>query len=216
MWLWVRAFSAEGHKNMARGTISGEHPAVKNRLALVLGLTLVAGASPADARSAHGGRRQTGGAGRGHASRVTPRVAVQPFEGGASGAPLRSLVSRIVRGHGFRPVTTLPHYEGTGQYPTLAREHHLTALVTGDIEERGKWSSITFLVWSGKTGSVVRRWTASAPTASLSGAVGRGFWQHLGPAVLRSEAPWQPELDQAPTMRIDASEPRHDEPIAAR
>jgi len=143
-------------------------------------------------------------------------VAVQPIEG-EQGAPIRALVSRIVRGRGFRAMTNLPHYDGTGQYPALAREHHLTAFVTGDVEERGKWSSITFLVWNGVSGSVIGRWTASGPAASLSRAVGRGFWSHLGPAVQRAVPPPLPiDQQQAPTMRIDASESSRSEPIAAR
>jgi hypothetical protein len=143
-------------------------------------------------------------------------VAVQPIPG-AQGAPLRALVSRIVRGRGFRTMTSLPHYDGTGQYPALARQHHLTAFVTGDVEERGKWSSVTFLVWNGVSGSVIGRWTASGPTDALGRAVGRGFWAHLGPAVLRAAPPPLPiDQQQAPTMRIDASDSLRDEPIAAR
>lgn len=143
-------------------------------------------------------------------------VAVQPIEG-SQGAPLRALVSRIVRGRGFRAMTTLPHYDGTGQYPTLAREHHLAAFVTGDVEERGKWSSITFLVWNGVSGSVIGRWTTSGPTDALARAVGRGFWTHLGPAMQRAFPPPLPiDQQQAPPMRIDASESLRDEPIAAR
>jgi hypothetical protein len=134
------------------------------------------------------------------------RVAVQPLEG-ASGATLRALVSRIVRSRGYRPVTSLPRYDGTAQYPTLAREGHLTAFVTGDVEEKGKWASVTFLVWNGLTGSVLGRWTTSAPLASLGRAVGNGFWRHLGPAMKKAEAPPVPlEQQEAPAMRIDASD----------
>ena len=56
-------------------------------------------------------------------------------------------------------------------------------------------------------GSVLGRWTASAPLAQLGTAVGNGFWRHLGPAMKKAEAPPLP-LDQqeAPAMRIDATE----------
>lgn len=186
-------------------------------VALIASLAAPAWARPSRDYRTTRATRATPSSRRAAELRKDHRVAIQPFEGGTSAAPLRSLVTRIVRGHGFRPVTSIPRYEGTGQYPSLAREHHLTAFVTAGLEERGKWSSVTFLVWSGTTGSVVRRWTASAPTAELSDTVGKGFWSHLGGAVQRTAAPpLPPDMDQAPLMRIDASEPRLDEPVAVR
>ena len=136
--------------------------------------------------------------------RAPVTVAVQPFEGPASDT-MRALIVRIVRGRGLRAVTSIPRMDGTAQYPSLARDHHLAAFVTADVEERGRWQSVTFLVWNGTTGSVVGRWTAGAPGPALGRAVGRGFWQHLGPALRRTEAPESPRLDEAPPMRIDAS-----------
>jgi len=194
---------------------------VKTCVAGVLGLSfalaLLGFTSSASARKSRGGGPAQAASRRAAELRDDHRVAVQPFEGGANAGSLRALVSRVVRGHGFRPVTNLPHYEGTGQYPSLAREHHLTALVTAGLEERGRWSSVTFLVWSGANGSIVRRWTASAPAGRLNEVVGKGFWSHLGPAVQRTVAPpLPPGMEQAPTVRIDASEPRDDEPLAAR
>lgn len=184
-------------------------PAVMRKLLLFAGLILLGAGNTAHAR---GARR----AGRPHAPPAGQIVAVQPIEG-TQGAPLRALVSRIMRSRGFRAMTSLPHYDGTGQYPALARDHHLTAFVTGDVDERGKWSSITFLVWNGASGSVIGRWTASGPTASLGRAVGRGFWSHLGPAVQHAVPPPLPiEQQQAPAMRIDASDSMRDEPIASR
>ncbi|MEP6652151.1 MAG: hypothetical protein ABJA82_02270 [Myxococcales bacterium] len=148
------------------------------------------------------------------------KVAVQPFDGpGPDADELRSLVVRIVRGRGFRPMTSLPRYDGTGQYPILARDHTLAAFVTADMEERGTAQRITFLVWNGVSGSVVGRWTASAPSPVLARAVGRGFWQHLGPAIMKSRAP-APKgyLPPAAPMRIDASAPSDTAraPVAAR
>jgi hypothetical protein len=135
------------------------------------------------------------------------KVAVQPFEG-PNTEPLRGLVARIVRDRGYEPLTSLPRYEGTGQYPLLAHDNQLVALVTADMADRGRWQSITFLVWNGSNGSVVGRWTASAPTPVLARAVGRGFWAHLGPAIRRAAKPKaSPFSTPAPTMRIDASNP---------
>ena len=168
--------------------------------------TLLVATSVADARA----KRPTRST-RGHGE----RIAVQPFDG-PNAEPMRGLIARIVRGRGFRPMTKLKYYEGTGQYPGLARDHHLAAFVTADLEERGHWQRITFLVWNGLTGSVLGRWTASAPTAYLPRTVGRGFWQRLGPAILKAEAPPLPiHLEQAPPMRIDASNDGHADRIAS-
>ena len=163
---------------------------------------------------------------RSRASGTGAKVAVQPFAGSTAAASpdsitslraLRGLVVRIVRGRGFRTMTSLPRYDGTGQYPSLARDHHLAAFVTADLEERGRWQRITFLVWNGVTGSVLGRWTASAPATVLASAVGKGFWQHLGPALQKAEAPpLPPGMDRAPPMRIDASDPMDDGKVATR
>lgn len=171
----------------------------------------------ANARGAHvpAGAMGLAAATRTHVARAGVKVAVQPFEGPQS-EPLRGLIVRIVRGRGFRTMTSLPRYEGTGQYPSLARDHHVAAFVTAGVEEKGHWQQVTFLVWNGLTGSVLGRWTASAPTPSLANAVGKGFWPHLGPAILKAQAPALiPSLNQAAPMRIDASS-TDDEPVAER
>ncbi|MES1204388.1 MAG: hypothetical protein ABUS79_00490 [Pseudomonadota bacterium] len=152
---------------------------------------------------------------RGRGAKV---VAVQPVDGPNTDSTrnLRSLVVRIVRGRGFRPMTSLPRYESTGHYPGLARDHHLNAFVTTEVEDRGRWQRVTFLVWDGVSGSIRGRWTASAPANTLPRTVGRGFWTHLGPALKKASAPpLSPFNDQAAPMRIDASDGM-DEPIAAR
>jgi hypothetical protein len=187
------------------------------RGAILVVAFVVAASAGSVARANNSGRHPSRGraghaaAGRPHLTGNGAKVSVQPFGGpnaeplrGAE--PLRALIARIVRGRGFRAMTTLPHYEGTGQYPGLARDHHLAAFVTADLEERGNWQRITFLVWNGLTGSILGRWTTSAPAPVLARAVGRGFWQHLGPAMLKAEAPALPlELQQAAPIRIDAS-----------
>jgi hypothetical protein len=130
-------------------------------------------------------------------------VAVQPIAGHA-GQTVRGAVTRIMREHGYRTLTSLPAYEGTGQYPGLAREHNVRAFVTADLEERSNRSALTFLIWSGASGSVVGRWSVAAPRPELVSAIGRGFWRNLGSAVARAKAPPSSELDEAPPVRIDA------------
>jgi hypothetical protein len=185
-------------------------------------MSIAAAAGPAQARQRAAGKGRAAVSQRSNGARAASsqqrgggRIAVQPISG-ASGQALRSYVTRLVRGRGFRPVTSIPHYEGTGQYPGLARDHRLAAFITADLTERGKWQSVTFLVWNGASGTVVGRWSTGAHADRFHQAVGRGFWKNLGPAVLRSHAPPPPlGTDRAAPMWIDASS-TDDEPLAVR
>lgn len=136
----------------------------------------------------------------------TPRVSVQPFDGDV-GPALRQQVARLLRGHRYRVVTSIARVDGTGQYLTLARDHRLAAFVTGDMEVGRRRSSITFMVWDGASGSVLARWSASAPSRRLAAAVSKGFWKHLGAALDGAQPPPSNELPPAPPMRIDAGSP---------
>jgi len=131
-------------------------------------------------------------------------VAVQPITGEA-GPGIRSQVVQIVRNHGYRAMTSLPRYEGTGQYPELARDHHLKAFVTADLDERGTRRSVTFLVWNGLTGSVLGRWSVSGSATSLGRSIGKGFWRNIGPVLAKAVAPPSTTLDEAAPMTIDAT-----------
>jgi len=141
----------------------------------------------------------------GRAAAETQRVSVQPFEG-PSGALVRQQIARLVRGHGFQVVTSIPRVDGTGQYLTLARDHQLAAFVTGDLEDRKTRSSITILVWDGARGSVLARWSLSAHPKKLGRTLARGFWKHLGRAIEQAQCPPPAEPPEAPPMRIDAGE----------
>jgi hypothetical protein len=141
------------------------------------------------------------------AAQPASRVSVQPIEGSAGGM-LRAQIARILRGRGYRVVTSIARVGGTGQYPGLARDHRLCAFVTGDIEERPRRHTVTFLVWDGASGSVVARWSASAAPKQLARAVGKGFWKHLGNALDGAHPPAVEEpLGPAPPMYIDAGTP---------
>lgn len=143
------------------------------------------------------------------------RVSVQPISGDV-GPQLRSQVVKVVRRRGFRVLTEIPSATGTGQYYTWAREVGLTAFVSGELERLGRRRRATFLVWSGHTGSIVGRWTVTAPTARLPKAVARSFWRRLGPALHRAKPPaqWR-ELSPGPTLRIDASSSHDGEVVGA-
>src|SRR5262245_23485362 len=74
------------------------------------------GGTTAEAR----GRARATNRGRGRAAAaVRGKIAVQPIDGPTGMESMRSLVVRIVRGRGYRTMTSLPRYEGTGQYPGL-------------------------------------------------------------------------------------------------
>ncbi|HEY0712911.1 MAG TPA: hypothetical protein VGF45_09575 [Polyangia bacterium] len=135
-----------------------------------------------------------------------PEISVQPVVGEVRGQ-IRRQVARTVRARGLRVTTEVPAAEGTGQYYTWARELGLRAFVTGEIEKLGRRQRATFLVWSGHNGSVVGRWTVTAPAKQLPRAIARGFWPRLGRSFKRAYLPpeWrQQKLPPAPTMRIDA------------
>jgi hypothetical protein len=139
----------------------------------------------------------------GRAAAETQRVSVQPLEGPSAGA-VRQQIARMVRGHGFHVVTSIPRVDGTGQYLTLARDHQVSAFVTGDLEDHKTRNSITLLVWDGARGAVLARWSTSAPPRKLGKALARGFWKHLGPAIAKAQCPPPSEPPPAPPMHIDA------------
>lgn len=188
-----RSGSARGNEAGGAGARAGEHPRRAERAHAPLARAAFEPSSATDATNAASPSRK---------KRVCV-VAVQPIAGN-SGQVVRVAVTRIMREHGYRTLTSLPAYEGTGQYPGLAREHNVRAFVTADLEERGGRSALTFLVWSGISGSVVGRWSVAAPRPELVSAIGRGFWHNLGSAVVRAKAPPSSELDEAPPVRIDA------------
>ena len=134
------------------------------------------------------------------------RVSVQPIEG-ELGPMLRQQVARMLRAHGFRPLTSIARVDGTGQYLTLARDHRLAALVTADIEEHRTRHTIRFLIWNGATGAVLGRWEASAAPKRLPKAVAKGFWKHLKPAFEEATPPPSTELEPAPPMFVNAGDP---------
>jgi hypothetical protein len=135
------------------------------------------------------------------------RVSVQPIEG-ELGPVVRRDVARMLRAHGFRPITSIARVDGTGQYLTLARDHRLAALVTADIEEHRTRHTIRFLVWNGATGAVLGRWEASAAPKRLPKAVAKGFWKHHKPAFEEAAPPPPPtELEPAPPMFVNAGDP---------
>jgi len=137
-----------------------------------------------------------------------PRVAVQPFSGPDEDSRLvRRHVARIVAGHGFAVLTSLPAVAGTGQYPQIARDRELKAFVVADIEQKGKRLAMTFLVWQGIDGSVVGRWELAAYREKLAALLKKDFWKRLGPAIAKALAPPSTRLAPAPPMHIDASSP---------
>lgn len=166
---------------------SGDYDLVRILLALVAWLLVLA--------NAVGGRAE---------GATSARVAVQPLEGPA-GASLRQQIARLVRGHGFQVLTSIPRVAGTGQYLELARDHRLTAFIAADIEEHKTRQTLTILIWDGASGSVLSRWSATGSVKALSKTLARGFWKHLGPALEKAQAPPSNDLPPAAPMRIDAS-----------
>ncbi|HET6283278.1 MAG TPA: ammonium transporter [Polyangia bacterium] len=129
-------------------------------------------------------------------------VSVQPIDG-ANTEPLRREIVRLLRTRGFEVVTSIPRVDDEAQYLTLAREHKLTAFVTGKVEtrKRGRKTTrtATFVVVNGDTGSALGRWSATAPPARLPAAITRGFLKNVGRALDDvSPPPPAPEKEPAP------------------
>jgi hypothetical protein len=178
-----------GGRRLASPENSGEDDRVRSRLLVVVGWLMLL--SLAGSGSAAGA--------------PTLRVSVQPLEGPV-GAALRQQIARLLRGHGFQVLTSIPRVEGTGQYLTLARDHRLAAFVAGDLEEHRTRQTLTILIWDGAQGSVLARWSASGPARQLPRLLAKGFWKHLGPALDKARAPESNVLPPAPPVRMgDAS-----------
>jgi len=137
---------------------------------------------------------------------AAPRVAVQPF-GGPETEPLRRQVADIVGRHGFRVLTSLAPVNGTSQYPGLAKDKHLSAFVVGDVVEKGKRISLSFLIWQGIDGSVVGRWEVAGPKSKIGRRLAKEFWKRLGPVIEKAIAPPSDVLPPAPPMHINAGTP---------
>lgn len=137
---------------------------------------------------------------------AAPRVAVQPF-GGPETEALRKQVASIVGKHGFRVLTSLAQVSGTSQYPGLAKDKNLSAFVVGDVVEKGKRVSLSFLIWQGIDGSVLGRWEVAGPKKKIAGRLAKEFWKRLGPSIEKAMAPPSDVLPPAPPMRINAGTP---------
>jgi hypothetical protein len=134
------------------------------------------------------------------------RVSVQPIEG-ERGPAVRDQIARLLKGHGFAILTSVPRVAGTGQYLTFAKDHKLTAFISADLEEGHRRDSVTFLLWDGATGSVQGRWTVSAPSKKLGKAIAKGFWKYFGPRFEGLEPPPSDELEPADPMYVNAGTP---------
>ncbi|HXI55346.1 MAG TPA: ammonium transporter [Polyangia bacterium] len=130
-------------------------------------------------------------------------VSVSPF-GGDNSEPLRRQVTRLMRGRGFSVVTSLPRVDDSTQYPPLAREHHLAAFLTGDVETRQRArtparQTVTFVVWNGATGAELGRWSATGAPRRLPSVVARGFFKNLGRAFQAADPPPPPPPPPSPS-----------------
>jgi Amt family ammonium transporter len=123
-------------------------------------------------------------------------VSVSPF-GGDNSEPVRRQVTRLMRGRGLSVETSLPRVDDPTQYPSLAREHHLAAFLTGDVETRKRGraparQTVTFVVWNGATGAQLGRWSATGAPRRLPSVVARGFFKNLGRAFQAADPPPSP------------------------
>src|SRR5882724_4311422 len=114
-------------------------------------------------------------------------ISVQPFAGQKSDL-LRRQVAGLLRKRGLTVVTSIPRVDDPAQYPPIAREHQVSAFVTGDVSTNGRArararQTVTFTVWNGATGLKLGKWSATAPPRRLPGVVAHGVLKNLGDAL---------------------------------
>jgi hypothetical protein len=136
----------------------------------------------------------------------SPLIAVQPVRRAPDlvAASLRSQIARLVRAHGYRTVTTIPSIESTAEYAALAHDRRLTAFVVGDLDRSKRRPLLTMVVLGGERGSVLGRWSVSAPVKNPGKFLANGFWKGLGPALEKARAPELPVIP--PPADINASQ----------
>ena len=117
-----------------------------------------------------------------------PRIAIQPVNGAPDlvGASLRAQMAHLVRARGFRVVSTTASVESTVQYAPLAQGRKVGAYVIGDLDRSKRRHKLTIVVLDGERGSVLGRWSLSAPTTNPGKFLASGFWKHLGPALAKA------------------------------
>ncbi len=139
------------------------------------------------------------------AAQRRPLIAVQVS--GASdlvGASLRSQIARLVRARGYRVVTTIPSVESTAEHAALARDLRVTAFVVSDLDWSKSRHKLTTVVLDGEDGSVLGRWSVSAPVNNPGKFLATGFWKHLRHALERARAP-EPVSPSPTGIGLDAN-----------
>ena len=165
----------------------------------------------------------TGGAGLAQAA--PKRLGVLTFRGPAEGAT-RNVVTKVGKAHKYQVVggqaiakaasklhVTLSDNDG---FQAVAKELGIAAFVVGEVTKK----KATLTVRSGDDGSVAAEgsWSGANPR-KVSKAVAKTFWQRLGPAIERSNAPSGAKqavvAEEAAAPETGADEPG-DEPVASK
>jgi hypothetical protein len=71
----------------------------------------------------------------------------------------------------------------------MAKHKHLSAFVVGEVVEKGKRISLSFLIWQGIDGTVVGRWEVAGPKSKIGRRLAKEFWKRLGPVIEKAIAP---------------------------
>ncbi len=134
------------------------------------------------------------------------KVGVLRFEGEEELA-VRREVMRVIDGRGFPLVGAQALEESAAArggglddragVKAVCEALAIAAILEGRVEASGARRSARIAVRRGRDGALLgeERWSVRGPTEALARAVGRSFWQRLGPAIVAASAP---ELEAEP------------------
>ena len=150
-------------------------------------------------------------------ARSKGKVAVFVFDGDDVYQPIRAEVVRLLRRKGFNVTANLRPVDSAVQYREMSNALHLAAYVEGEVTGEGARQSARIRLRSGLSGQRVAAATFSGPTPKLVGAIDRGLWPRLGPAVAHACAgASHTRHNEREILRIDAGDAGDSIPVASR
>jgi hypothetical protein len=145
------------------------------------------------------------------------KVAVFVFKGDDVYEPVRAAVVRLLRGKGLNVTATLRPVDSAAQYREMSYALNLGVFVEGELIGEGARQSAIIRLRSGVTGQRIASARFAGLTKEIVGAVGRGLWPRVGPAMMRAcSSASRPRRREREPLRIEAGTPLDEAPVASR